>query len=222
MTHEKFIELLNLYLDGALLPDETAALEREIHSNVARHRIYRQYCQMQKACGALAARFCEEAGPAAQFRSGAVVELPRRASGDWFRSIALVASGALAACAVFVVFRTHAPEQAIPTMAQAAPTSGPTVPAVMAMQPVPSTTTVALSNPAVFNNPWAVGQRSTQRMVSFSKFSPGDRALMLSVPELKLPPGTENLPVDLQPYGTAPGSPLRMEEIEAAAFQFPR
>ena len=223
MTHEKFIELLNLYLDGALPPAEASALEREIHGNVERRRIYRQYCQMQRACADLSERFREEASPAAQFRSGTVVEIPRRASGDWFRSIALVASGAIAACGVFVAVRLSVPEKSVPTVAQAAPTA-PVVATTVAAAPqmVPATTTLALTNPAVFNNPWATGQRSTQRMVSFNKLSPSNSPLMLSVPELKLPPGSENIQVDLKPYGTAPGEMLRIEEIEAAAFQFPR
>ena len=222
MTHEKFIELLNLYLDGELPPSEASALEREIHANVARRRIYRQYCQMQKACGALAERFREEASPAAQFRSGAVVELTRHAGGDWFRSIALVASGALAACAVFVVFRTNGPSYTAPTMVQAGAAPMPVATVAAATPPIAATTSVSLNNPALFKNPWGAGPRATQRMIGFNRFSPRDNSLMLAVPELTLPPGTESLPVELQPYGTAPGTPLRMEEIEAAAFQFPR
>lgn len=220
MTHEKFIELLNLYLDGDLPPADAAALEREIHGNVERRRIYRQYCQMQKACAHLAERFREEASPAAQFRSGAVVEIPRRAGGEWFRSAALVACGALAACGVFVAVRLSVPQNSVPNVAQAIP--APAIAAATAPQPVVDTTTVALRNPALFNNPWAAGPGATQRMVGFAKLSSVKGGPVLVIPELKLPPGTENIQIDLQPYGTAPGAALRLDEIEAAAFQFPR
>lgn len=220
MTHDKFIELLNLYLDGDLSPNEAAGLEREIHGNVERRRIYRQYCQMQRACADLSERFREEASPAAQFRSGAVVELPRRASGDWFRSIALVASGAAAACGVFMVLQLSVPEAAESTVAQSGapvPITATTVAA--GAQVVPATMNVAANNPALFNNPWAASQPSTQRALRFSTLSPDSTALMLSVPEFKLQNGSENLQIDLQPYGTPPGELLRMEEIETAAFQ---
>ncbi|MBK8476154.1 MAG: hypothetical protein IPL39_07510 [Opitutaceae bacterium] len=220
MTHEKFIELLNLYLDGDLPPADAAALEREIHGNVERRRIYRQYCQMQKACTHLAERFREEASPAAQFRSGAVVAIPRRAGGEWLRSFGLVASGALAACAVFVAMRVSVSQNTVPSVAQTV--AAPVATVATAPQPAVATTTVALSNPALFNNPWAAGPGAGQRLVGFAKLSSAKGGPVLTVPELKLPPGTEDMQVDLQPYGTPPGAVLRMEEIEAAAFQFPR
>ncbi len=211
MTHEKFIESLNLYLDGELPPADAAALEREIAGNLERRRIYRQYCQMQNACGQLAERFREEAAPAPHFRKGAVVELPRRASGDWFRSIALVGSGAVAACAAFIAVRQFSGAPTASTVAQS-----PQPAAVASAQSVPATTTVAFTgNPVGFKNPWAAANRN---VVDFSKLTVANTPLMLPPPDLKMPPGAENL----QPYGTAPGAPLRMEEIEAAAFQFPR
>ena len=211
MTHEKFIESLNLYLDGELPPQEAAALEREIAGNGDHRRIYRQYCQMQNACGELAERFREEASPAPHFRKGAVVELPVRARGDWFRSVALVASGALAACVVFVAVQRLSPPAATPAITQSQPT--PT-----ASQPVPYTTTVALSaNPAGFRNPWTA---TNHNVVDFSRITPTATPLLPA--DLAKAPGTEDLKIELQPYGQAPGAPLLMEQIEAAAFQFQR
>ena len=221
MTHEKFIELLNLYLDGALPPDEASTLEREIHGNLERRRIYRQYCQMQNACAQLSERLLEEASPAAQFRRGAVVEFPRRASGEWFRSLALVASGAAAACAVFVGVRVSVASHPTSAVAQSSPTPAVTT-AAAAPLPAPTATNVALTNPSLFSNPWAADQRLTPRMISFNQLAPLDTSLRLTAPELKLPPGIDSLPVGFPPDGTTPRMPLQMEEIEANAFQFPR
>lgn len=53
MKETRFIELLNLYVDQQLNPQEAAELEAEIQLNPARHRTYRQYCRMQKACAQL-------------------------------------------------------------------------------------------------------------------------------------------------------------------------
>ncbi len=60
MKDTKFTELLNLYLDHQISPEETALLEAEIRRDPARRRLYRQYCQMQKACAELAADFHSE------------------------------------------------------------------------------------------------------------------------------------------------------------------
>jgi anti-sigma factor RsiW len=53
MNEPRFIELLNLYVDQQLSPQEAAELEAEIQKNPVRHRTYQQYCRMQKACAQL-------------------------------------------------------------------------------------------------------------------------------------------------------------------------
>ncbi len=55
MKESKFIELLNLYVDHQISPDDAKLLESEVESNPTRRRIYRQYCQMQKACALMGA-----------------------------------------------------------------------------------------------------------------------------------------------------------------------
>lgn len=213
MTHEQFIAALNLYVDGALPPPDAANLEREIAGSPERRRIYRQYCQMQNACAELAERFREEAAPAPFFRRGAVVDLPaRRAAGEWVRSLVLVASGALAACVVFVVARQGGTPTAAPTIANN--TAMPV--AVTGAQPVTYPTTAGLTGaPAGFRNPWA-SQHAT--VVDFAQMTPAKQPLLLKAPVLETDPEKTTL----QPYGQAPGAPLRMEEINAAAFQFQR
>jgi hypothetical protein len=57
MKDSEFTELLNLYLDHEISAADAARLEAEVMSNPARHRIYQDYCRMQKACKLLAAEF---------------------------------------------------------------------------------------------------------------------------------------------------------------------
>src|SRR5690606_4552219 len=49
MKEKKFLELLNLYLDGAIDPAGAAELEQEITSNPARRRVYNDYCRIHRA-----------------------------------------------------------------------------------------------------------------------------------------------------------------------------
>ena len=49
MKDNRFIELLNLYVDRQISPAETAELEAEIQSSPRRQKIYREYCQMHRA-----------------------------------------------------------------------------------------------------------------------------------------------------------------------------
>ena len=50
MKESKFIELLNLYIDQQISPEEAALLEEEILHNPRHRRIYHQYCRMHRAC----------------------------------------------------------------------------------------------------------------------------------------------------------------------------
>lgn len=63
MKDSEFIALLNLYLDHEITAADAARLEAEVQSNPERRRVYREYCQMQKACKVLAADF--QTAPAA-------------------------------------------------------------------------------------------------------------------------------------------------------------
>ena len=96
MKESKFIELLNLYVDHQITAADAALLETEIQRSPERRRIYRQYCQMQKACVVLAENFRTEAPDAAVSAEGNVGAFaPVRRSfarGAW-------AAGALAAAA---------------------------------------------------------------------------------------------------------------------------
>lgn len=60
MKDSEFINLLNLYLDHEISAADAARLEAEVQSNPERRRVYREYCQMQKACKVLTADFQTE------------------------------------------------------------------------------------------------------------------------------------------------------------------
>jgi hypothetical protein len=49
MKDNRFIELLNLYIDRQISVAETAELEAEIQQNPKRQAVYRQYCQIHSA-----------------------------------------------------------------------------------------------------------------------------------------------------------------------------
>lgn len=97
MKESKFIELLNLYVDHQISPAEAELLEAEVRSNPGRRRVYREYCQMQKACTALAENFRTDA-PA---NNPKIVEFkPRRTVGAAAYVGGLVAA---AACVALVL-----------------------------------------------------------------------------------------------------------------------
>jgi hypothetical protein len=112
MNEPRFIELLNLYVDQQLSPQEAAELEAEIQTNPVRHRTYQQYCRMQKACAQL---FEHErsAAPASAALSRAMADADRKIVAfpeqGMRRSIwpvgFSIGAVAAAACVAFVVVR---------------------------------------------------------------------------------------------------------------------
>ena len=50
MKESRFIELLNLYIDQQITPEEAAQLEEDILANPRHRRTYQQYCRMHRAC----------------------------------------------------------------------------------------------------------------------------------------------------------------------------
>lgn len=97
MKDAKFIELLNLYVDHQITSEDAVLLEAEIQRSPDRRRIYREYCQMQKACSILAENFATTA-PAA---GGKVVDFPRATRSRM--TLATYTMGALAAAACLAV-----------------------------------------------------------------------------------------------------------------------
>ncbi|MBS0630971.1 MAG: hypothetical protein JSS11_03590 [Verrucomicrobia bacterium] len=125
MKESKFIELLNLYVDHEITAADAALLEAEIERSPDRRRVYRQYCQMQKACAVLEHDFrTDEVAPAANVIA---FPTPRRTGRAW--GYAAAGFVAAAACIAFVfVGRT--------TVNQPAPGKVQTLVAAQPMLPV--------------------------------------------------------------------------------------
>lgn len=152
MKDSEFIELLNLYLDREISAADAARLEAEVQSNPERRRLYREYCEMQKACQILAADFRTEPagdGKVIPFEQAASIRARarRHRAGNWYAAGAAVAA---AAC-VAIVFVGQS-RKSVP-----AETASPVVAAAEAK---PAATTVAALEPAaasVRSGPTALG-----------------------------------------------------------------
>jgi hypothetical protein len=148
MKESKFIELLNLYVDHQISPAEAELLEAEVKANPERRRVYREYCQMQKACTVLAENFRTDA-PGTNPK---LVEFkPRRTIG----AAAYVAGLMAVAAAVAVVFTArsrHVESIAATTpkvQAQVAVAVAPVTAARPALQPAFGPHVLTLREPGV-------------------------------------------------------------------------
>lgn len=114
MKDSKFIELLNLYIDHQISAADAALLEAEIQKNPARRRVYREYCQMQKACVILAENFKTE--PPAGDK---IIEMAQGQRRMAFATYAMGLAAAAACVALVVVNRPvlFEPIDAAPTIA---------------------------------------------------------------------------------------------------------
>jgi hypothetical protein len=143
MRDNRFIELVNLYIDRQITAEETAELEAEMQANPRRRAVYRQYCQLHSATKQVYAGFRAQASePQAGAPAGRVVqaEFARRSRAHWIHYAGGLAA---AACLAVVFVRYNANSQPVETMiagtAQepAAQVAAPT--AVVAAVPVPET-----------------------------------------------------------------------------------
>jgi len=103
MKDNRFIDLVNLYVDRQITAAETAELEAEIQNNPRRRAIYKQYCQMHRATALVYESFRANA-PEQQAAAGqgsiARFENRRRAKGtSW-----MYYAGGLAAACLALVF----------------------------------------------------------------------------------------------------------------------
>lgn len=144
MTHSKFIELLNLYLDHEINMEDAAALEAEIQRDPKRRDIYRQYCQMHRGCLELSAAFATEGAPSPERRS--IVPPVRKPARSVFNSWTYGAA-AMAACAAFAVVTLV--RQSTPggegALASAAPSAPQQTIATAPSQPAPAPSVYSLS-----------------------------------------------------------------------------
>jgi hypothetical protein len=143
MKENRFIELLNLYVDQQLTAAEAAELEAEIQHNPAQRHTYNQYCRMQKACTLLFDQQCQDA-PSSSTLSRALVEADRKVvdfperNNQWRqRGFFAVGLAAMAACVALVLVRQTPVAKTTPVaMTPPAAVATPTPVAVAAAEPV--------------------------------------------------------------------------------------
>lgn len=191
MKESRFIELLNLYVDHQLTPQEAAELDAALRGNPARRRTYQQYCRMQKACAVL---FENEraSAPSSPALARALADADRKIFGlpdlaeparGW-RNILTWGSGlaaAAAACvAAIVVLRTE-PVQPAQNARTAAATSAIAVQTPAA--PVASAATAPIISVAVQQNAeLRVAVQKSFRFPAVSTFS--GEAVTIDTPAL--------------------------------------
>ena len=112
MNHERFIEMLNLYIDRELVGAEIQKVEEAIASSPERQRIYAQYCKMERATQKLLAE-TEVAQPqvadlvaATQSDAASVIDFepaPKTVRPIW-QTWGGAVTGLAAACFAFVAY----------------------------------------------------------------------------------------------------------------------
>lgn len=189
MNHKKFIQLLNLYIDGEASAIEAREVEHEIEHDPARRRIYHEYCRIQAATRTVYHQFQSAAGSArhevgaGRLRAVGVrtaAALPGRVSGPPFRRVVFWASGAAAACfAVAVAFwslpHAGAPERKVQT---AAP-QGVSVPTVEA----PTAVAATASPSGTYAAPLAAESRS-ESFLTQTTVTAGDPFALTAPPHM--------------------------------------
>ncbi|HLP26508.1 MAG TPA: hypothetical protein VK477_12575 [Acidobacteriota bacterium] len=141
MKDSRFTELVNLYIDRQISPDEQAELELEIQSNPRRRQVYLQYCRMHRATKLVYESFraqTEQPGQPAR-QPATIAHIQGRIRQRRLRW-AYAASGlAAAACVAFVVMRSNLTDASSASPDLAAARTTPAAPAVaVAAQPAPA------------------------------------------------------------------------------------
>lgn len=113
MKDNRFIELVNLYIDRQISAAEAADLEAEIQANPRRRAIYRQYCQMHRASTLVYESFRVDAPEQAEAgqAKGKIDPFARQARqrrSPWM----YYAGGLAAACVALVFVRLNEPSTA--------------------------------------------------------------------------------------------------------------
>jgi hypothetical protein len=141
MKDQRFIELVNLYIDRQITAKETAELEAEMQDNPRRRAIYRQYCQLHTATKQVYDSFRTNAASphVAGTTAGRVVltDFKPRARSNWIHYVGGLTA---AACLALVLVRYNANSRpASETLAQAKP--APAVQVAVVAPAAPAVTT---------------------------------------------------------------------------------
>ena len=140
MKDARFVELVNLYIDRQIAPEEAAELEAEIQASPRRRALYREYCQMHRATKLVYDSFRAHAdvqiGGAAE--PGSIAYFAQRRSR--VRRTFWLSTAAGLAAAVAVAFHFVRPEAgpSVPLAGTPAPAAKVAVAAPQPMAPAPA------------------------------------------------------------------------------------
>ena len=160
MKDQRFIELVNLYIDRQISAAETAELETEIQGNPRRRAIYRQYCKMHRATTLVYESFRAEATPqpvAASGAPGTIAQFESERRGRRYRWAYYASGLAAAACLALLLVRLTEQPVVQPNMTLTA--SRPVTPQAVAVT-TPVRPGVAPENQAVQSGAIGEGLRS--------------------------------------------------------------
>jgi hypothetical protein len=105
MNDNRFIELVNLYIDRQITAAEAAELEAEMQDNPRRRAVYRQYCQLHSATKQVYDRFranATEFQPAPAGGRAVIADFDNRGRKNWIHYVGGLAT---AACLALVLVR---------------------------------------------------------------------------------------------------------------------
>lgn len=108
MKDNRFIELVNLYIDRQITAAETAELEAEMQDNPQRRTVYRQYCRMHSATKQVYDSFrvgADDPQSGVSASRAVITDFKRRPRMSWMHYAGGLAA---AACLALVFFRYNA------------------------------------------------------------------------------------------------------------------
>jgi len=170
MKDNRFIDLLNLYIDRQITAEETAELEAEIQRSPQRQAVYRQYCQIHSATKLVYDSFRAGAADQPAIPSGrsASIELfenRRRRVAGWTYTL----GGLAAACVAFAFVRYQ----------HAAITAD--TPALLAQTPVVAAVPVAPTKPVEVSAKGAAVAQTPPNLISLRNAdTPANYSAMLA------------------------------------------
>ncbi len=236
MNDDRFIELLKLYVDDQLGPEEASELEAEVLADPSRRRTYNQYCRLQRGCSLLGDS-ARSLAPSSQGFARSLraaerkIAAPRRPA-TWRTAYAGAFSAvALAACAAVVLVLNRPPSASEPaggTLANVAPVSSHEMStSTFIAAPVASTEPVFDFQPVlVVGGPGGVARNAREAEIAAS-----DREALEWMQRIELLPGRQVV-VDEHAFETRPtlqpdnrvfrGRHSIQGNTEFAAFQFQR
>jgi len=231
MKENRFIELLNLYIDRQITAAETAELEAEIQGNPKRQAVYRHYCQIHSATKLVYESFRAVAADQPVHAAGktGVVELfeTRRRRNNWmYYSAAFAAAACLAL--VFVVNRPAAQPEQAPVLAVQSlpvPVSAPValrVDATVSAQPG----LVSLRSNVAPMSPDYVAMLAALREQDEERAFTNERLQIGRIQPLFNDDMFENRRVltsqEQRTFRSQPATPVSAQQAEFSAFQFQR